>query len=303
MAMRPSRTTARPSTHTSRARAGAQSTSPATRSQDPAWAIPPTSNTAKSARLPGSSAPRSSRPSTAAPPRVAISSASRALIASAPRATRCNSMAWRASPIRSPASLEAEPSTPSPTFTPASRIARTGAMPEPSRQLEHGQCATPVPERANRSISPASSFTQCACHTSGPVQPSPSAKSPGRCPNRSSEKAMSSSFSARWVCIITPLSRASSAESRISSGLTENGEHGATPTRIIAPGFGSWKASMTRMQSSRIAGSASHSASGGRPPALSPTLIEPRMACSRTPSARAASISSSSRAPLGNRYR
>jgi hypothetical protein len=33
---------------------------------------------------------------------------------------------------------------PSPTGTPASSMARTGAMPEPSRQLEQGQCATPV---------------------------------------------------------------------------------------------------------------------------------------------------------------
>ena len=51
------------------------------------------------------------------------------------------------------------------------------------RMLEQGQCATPVPVRANRSISPASSCTQCACHTSSPVQPTASIYSPGRMPN------------------------------------------------------------------------------------------------------------------------
>ena len=93
----------------------------------------------------------------------------------------------RASESRWPASLLAEPSTPSPTRTPASRICRTGAMPEPSRQFEQGQCATPVRLRANRSISAASSFTQCACQTWSPVQPRSSAYCPGRQPNCASE--------------------------------------------------------------------------------------------------------------------
>jgi hypothetical protein len=41
-------------------------------------------------------------------------------------------------------------------------------MPEARRQLEQGQCATPVAVLANRSISSASSFTQWACQTSDP---------------------------------------------------------------------------------------------------------------------------------------
>jgi hypothetical protein len=45
---------------------------------------------------------------------------------------------------------------------------------------------------------------------------------------------MSLSFSARWVCSDTPYSRASNAASRISSRLTENGEHGATTMRRMA---------------------------------------------------------------------
>ena len=40
-------------------------------------------------------------------------------------------------------------------------------MPLPSRQFEHGQWATPVPVRANKSISCPSSFTQWACQDIG----------------------------------------------------------------------------------------------------------------------------------------
>ena len=73
------------------------------------------------------------------------------------------------------------------------------------------------------------------------------------------------------------------AVSRIRSRETENGEQGASAIRTIACGRGSWKASMTRCESARIAASLSTSASGGRPPALSPTLIEPRQAWKRMP--------------------
>ena len=66
-----------------------------------------------------------------------------------------------------------------PSGTPASRMARMGAMPEASRMLEPGQCATPVPVRANRAMPGASSCTQCACQTSGPTQPRRSAYSAG----------------------------------------------------------------------------------------------------------------------------
>jgi hypothetical protein len=45
------------------------------------------------------------------------------------------------------ASLLAEPSTPRPTFTPAARYFLIGAMPDPRRMFEHGQCAAPHLER------------------------------------------------------------------------------------------------------------------------------------------------------------
>ena len=82
-------------------------------------------------------------------------------------------------------SFDALPSTPRPTRTPASSIARTGAMPDARRMFDVGQCATPVRVAAKRSMPAGSSLTQCACQTSGPIQPSDSAYSAGVQPKRS----------------------------------------------------------------------------------------------------------------------
>ncbi|EWS52671.1 hypothetical protein X551_04541 [Methylibium sp. T29] len=81
--------------------------------------------------------------------------------------------------------------------------------------------------------------------------------------------------------------------------LTENGEHGATTMRRIAKRAGSCQRSISRCVSFRIAGSASTTWSGGRPPWLWPTLIEPRAAWKRMPISVAASMLSSSVTPLG----
>ena len=102
-----------------------------------------------SASLPGSSEPSSAaRPRQRAPWIVPSASAARALSARGPPAARAISSAWRSSSRSSPASLEAAPSTPRPTGAPAPTSAATGAIPAPSRALELGQCATPVPGRA-----------------------------------------------------------------------------------------------------------------------------------------------------------
>ena len=59
--------------------------------------------------------------------------------------------------------MEAEPSQPRPTGTPAARSSRTGASPAPISWLEHGQCATPVPQRAEPGdLVRGSGNTQCA---------------------------------------------------------------------------------------------------------------------------------------------
>ena len=62
-----------------------------------------------------------------------------------PPTARANSTEWRSSSTREAASLEAAPSTPSPTGTPPSRRSRVRQMPAPSRALDDGQCAMPVP--------------------------------------------------------------------------------------------------------------------------------------------------------------
>lgn len=97
-------------------------------------------------------------------------------------------------------------------------------------------------------------------------------------PNFSREKATSLSFSARWVCSDTPCARASTADSRISSRVTENGEHGASTTRSMEWRALSWYCWIRRRLSRRMASSSSTTASGGRPPLLRPRLMEPRAA-------------------------
>jgi len=92
------------------------------------------------------------------------------------------------------------------------------------------------------------------------------------------EKATSLSFSARWVCSDTPCARASTADSRISSRVTENGEHGASTTRSMEWRALSWYCWIRRRLSRRMASSSSTTASGGRPPLLRPRLMEPRAA-------------------------
>ena len=68
------------------------------------------------------------------------------------------------------------------------------------------------------------------------------------------------------VCSRTPRARASSADSRISSCVTENGEQGASAIRTIASGEVSWKRSIASLQAARIASRSSTTSSGGSPP-------------------------------------
>ena len=178
----PPRTTSSPPTTSRSTRCGPERTRPATRSSAPPSSRPSVRQTARSACLPGSSDPMSSRRSTSAPPRVASRSASRAVIASPPPRPRATSSACFTSMNRSPRSFDAEPSTPSPTRTPASTSSRTGATPAPRRRFEVGQCATrsrrPEPRRPPSS----ERWTQCAHQTSSSSQPSRSRYSTGRQP-------------------------------------------------------------------------------------------------------------------------
>ena len=62
------------------------------------------------------------------------------------RATEFDHWLDEPEPVESkPPDAQAEPSTPSPTFTPASSICNIGAIPEAKRIFELGQWATPHP--------------------------------------------------------------------------------------------------------------------------------------------------------------
>ena len=241
----------------------------------------------------------SSRPSTAAPPRVPSRSASRTVSADGPLRARAASSACLTSNSRSPRSFDAEPSTPSPTRTCASSRSRTGAIPAPRRMFDVGQCATPTPPLPNVSMSESSRWTQCAHHTPSSIQPRSWRYSTGRQPYSSLQYSSSSTVSARCVCSLRPRSRASSADSRISRPVTENGEHGATAMSTIASAS---RTAASLAVSTRMSSSCSTRESGGRPPSDSPRSIEPRDATIRTPSSPAARISASISppAPRGN---
>ena len=176
-------------------------------------------------------------------------------------------------------------------------------MPEPRRALDEGQWATEVPVAAKRAISCGERWTQWASHTSGPSQSRPSRYSTGRTPKRSRQKTSSSRVSARWVCRRTPWRRARAADSRISSPVTENGEHGATAMRSIAPGAGSCQRPMASSVATSTASRSSVTSSGGSPPWELPRSMEPRQGWKRRPRPAAASIAAASRAlpPPGNR--
>ena len=115
-------------------------------------------------------------------------------------------------------------------------------------------------------------WTQWASHTSGPSQSRPSRYSTGRTPKRSRQKASSSRVSARCVCRRTPWRRARAADSRISSPVTENGEHGATAMRSIDPGAGSCQRAIASSVATSTASRSSVTSSGGSPPWRAPQV-------------------------------
>ena len=125
---------------------GGPSTSAAMGSAIPAMPASSRRHSATSASLPGSSEPSSSaRPRQRAPWIVPSASASRAVMARGPPRTARVQQRGPQLSCSSPASFEAAPSTPRPTGAPAATRSAARAMPAPSRALELGQCATPVP--------------------------------------------------------------------------------------------------------------------------------------------------------------
>jgi hypothetical protein len=99
------------------------------------------------------------------------------------------------------------------------------------------------------------------------------------------------------VCNRTSSRSASSAVAVISAGETLNGEHGASATRSIDAGAGSWNAATSRSESASTASSSWTTESGGRPPSFCETVIDPRVGWNRRPTSRAAAISAAHRSP------
>ena len=162
-------------------------------------------------------------------------------------------------------------------LAPASRIARTGAMPEARRDssTDNGLPLSPT-ERKERYSEP-SSFTQCACHTSSPVQPRSSAYCPGRQPNwREAVGNILVVLGQMGVQHHPLVARQQCGARAIRSRLTENGEQGESPTRTIAPSRASWKCIHhpdAVLQDTRPR--APPRRSGGSPPADSPDAHRP----------------------------
>src|SRR5215472_4535293 len=138
---------------------------------------------------------------------------------------------------------------------------------------------------------------QCATQARPVSQPTSSNCSTGRRPKCSRQYESSSGSSARWVCSRTSSRSASSAVRTISSGLTLNGEHGASATRTMAPQPGSWCAATSRSLSASTSSSSCTTESGGSPPSLTDSVIEPRVGWNRRPTSRAAAISADHRSP------
>ena len=99
------------------------------------------------------------------------------------------------------------------------------------------------------------------------------------------------------MCSRTSSRSASSAVRFIRSGDTENGEHGASATRTIAPHDGSWCSPTSRSLSASTSSSSWTTESGGSPPSLTDSVIDPRVQWNRMPSSRAAVISADHRSP------
>src|SRR3984957_20070457 len=135
-----------------------------------------------SACCPGAKVPTWGMPSTRAPPAVAQCTTSSAVTAAAPFTARWVCQALCISQSMSAASFEAAPSTPSETAPPSRASASAGAMPEPRRQLDCGQCAMPVPVLARTRTSSSSRCTRCANHTSSPSQSCSASQCTGRLP-------------------------------------------------------------------------------------------------------------------------
>ena len=198
--------------------------------------------------------------------------------------------------------MDADPSTPRPTRTPAASISHTRQVPEARIWLLHGQCVTQVPARASRAISAASKWMPCASQVRSVSQPQlfqviqrPAAEF------RQAERFLVRRFRQDACAAARRCARPARRWRCISEVVTLNGEHGASAICTIAPGDGSCQRAISRSLSARMVSSSCTTLSGGSPPSRCDRFMLPRVSTTRMPSrwAASASMSIASSSPAG----
>ena len=230
-------------------------TSAATGSAMPAWASGVDAATARCRRACRARASRSGRPSRAPGRRPAWPARGRRA-RSAPsvrRTARANSTECRSSSTSDAASLEAAPSTPRPTGTPASRRSRVRQMPAPSRALDDGQWATPVPRRGQRGDGGVVEVDAVGEPDVGAEPAERLDVLDGAAAELLAAERRPRRRSRRGACAAALPCRGRVRRLCSSrSPVTENGEQGATPTRSIESGEASWCRSIASAVAARI---------------------------------------------------
>ena len=187
-----------------------------------------------SAKAPGASQPSASpNPSTAALPAVAIPSTSSVPShrAGSCSRTRETNEAMRIAPNMFWLSEQLLPSVPIPTLTPASRISRAAAMPDPRRRLLPGLWAMDAPRSAILRMSSGSSHTLWAPVKLGPRNPSASRCAVSVRPYLRMPATAWILDSARCICRPTPYSAARSRHRTMNSSEQCRGTVGASAGR------------------------------------------------------------------------
>ena len=140
--------------------------------------------------------------------------------------------------------------------------------------------------------------TVWASHTSSPSQPSRSRYSTGRAAvPLAAVLLLVERLGEVCVQAYAQVERASVADSRSRSVVTENGEQGASATRTIAPGAGSWNRSTASWRGGEDLVDALDHRVGRQPAPDRPRSIEPRVGWKRSPIRPAASTVAASRSP------
>ena len=221
----------------------------------------------------------------------AESRASRHVIASGPPRPRATSSACLTSKKRSERSFDAEPSTPSPTRTPASTSSLTGATPAPSRRLDV--------DSVQRRPRPTRTSARPPARDGRSARRRDVRSTRARRGTRTGDSRQSPAVSLfhRLSDVCGAGGQAAAPACRVGHQLLRHRERRAGSDRDLHHRARPWLVQPPGHLFSVAASTASASStteSGGSPPADSPRSIDPREATRmRTPSSRAACTSAS----------